>query len=121
LAFIFFYLFFYSFQIIKADDEADECTEGCKLEDKKCTHNSNFIESCPSYCVPDLARGACYSCGKNMNSTIYYIFDVNQNNTCILVDHCGGNKLVFNTRQCVSNCTVGPIKFYEMDGIFFKI
>jgi len=116
--FLFIYLYFYSFQIIKAD-EADECTEGCKLEDKKCTHNNDFIESCPSYCVPDLARDACYSCGKNMNSNLYYIFDVNQNNTCFLKGSCGENKLVFNTRQCVSNCTVGPIEFYEMDGICY--
>jgi len=112
---LFIYLFFYSFQIIKAD----ACTEGCILEDKKCTHKSTFIESCPSYCVPDLARGGCFYCESNMNSTMYYIFEVDENYTCSLEPHCGGNKLVFNTRQCVKNCTVGPNKFYEMDGICY--
>ena len=118
---LFIYLFFYSFQIIKADevDEADECTEKCILEDKKCTHKSTFIESCPSYCVPDLARGGCFYCVSNMNSTMYYIFKVDENYTCSLEPHCGGNKLVFNTRQCVRNCAIGPNKFYEMDGICY--
>ena len=119
--FLFIYLFFYSFQIIKADevDEADECTEKCKLENKKCTHMNPNIESCPSYCVPDLARGSCFYCQPNMDSTLYYIFRDDLNYTCQLEPHCGGNKLVFNTRQCIRNCAIGPIKFFEMDGICY--
>jgi len=29
------------------------------------------------------------------------------------------NKLVFQTRQCITNCTIGTIKLYEMDNVCY--
>jgi len=118
--YLFIYLLFYFFQIIKAAVPDDVCSLGCKLVDKKCTHNSDYLETCPSYCVPDLVEGKCYSCGENLNSTIYYIFVVNENHRCGLGGSCGGNKLVLNTRQCVSQCYgQGTYNLYEMDGVCY--
>jgi len=117
--YLFIYLFFYFFQIIKAAVPDDECSLGCKLVDKKCDHNSTFLETCPSYCVPDLVEGKCYKC-EGFYSTIYYIFSTDGNHTCGLGGSCGNNKLVFNTRQCVTQCYgQGTYSLYEMDGICY--
>jgi len=120
--FLLIYLFFYIFQIIKAEITEDECTRGCKLVDKKCTHNSDYLETCGAYCVPDLVEGKCYNCRSNLNSTIYYIFRVDSgyNHVCQLGGYCGGNKLVFNTRQCVKECSgQGTNDLYIMDGVCY--
>jgi len=108
--YLFIYLLFYFFQIIKAD-----CYGGCKIVDKKCTHNSDYLETCDATCFSDLTDNHCYNV--TLGPTDYYIFGASHS---IGTSYkCWNNKLVFNTRQCVSNCIVGPIKFYEMDGVCY--
>jgi len=118
--YLFIYLLFYFFQIIKAAVPDDECTKGCKLVDKKCDHNSDFLETCPSYCVPDLVEGKCYSCEGKIDSVIYYIFALWNNHICQNGTTCEGNKLVLNTRQCVTQCSgQGTNNLYIMDGVCY--
>ena len=111
--FLFICLFFYFFAIIKADDE---CTSGCKIVDKKCTHINDYLETCEIYCMPDLTNGYCYSCN-GILATQFYHFRTNHNGYD--KDTSCGSKIVFNTKQCIENCQIGTIKLYEIGGFCY--
>lgn len=98
------YLFLLFFRNIKAD-----CTSGCKIENKICTHNSNFLETCDSYCIPNLIDGKCYSGAGISASDYYYFSDINN----VITNDCTNKKIIFNTKQCVEQC-ISNNNLYEL-------
>ena len=99
---LYFYLFFHCFQIVIAD-----CENGCIIVDKKCTHKYSYIESCDSYCLPDLIANKCYNCSEISASDYYVISDKCEKT------NCEGKKIIFNTKQCVDACSLSD-RLYDM-------
>ena len=96
--FLFIYLLFQFFQIIKTD-----CTNGCKIVNKKCTHKDNFLETCDADCMPDILTNKCIKCSGITASQFYFI----SSGSCTPLSSCTGsniNRIIYNTRQCSTWC-----------------
>jgi len=95
--FLFIYLFFHFFKIIKTD-----CSDGCKIVNKQCTHIDNYLETCDIDCMPDLLEKKCFKCEGITASQFYYI---RSETTCEKYDNCDSfGRIFYNTRQCADLC-----------------
>ena len=87
--FLFIYLFFHFFQIIKTN-----CSDGCKIVNKQCTHIDNYLKTCDIDCMPDLLEMKCIKCEGITASQFYFI----NSQSCEKYDNCNSfGRIFYNT------------------------
>ena len=95
--FVFIYLFFHFFQIIKTDS----CTDGCTIVNKQCINKVSYIDTCAIDCMPDLLNRNCIKCSGIKATEFYYI----SSGVCRRETNCNSyDRIFYNARQCADLC-----------------